>query len=173
MIETRTPVDVGAYVRQRMGYPPINPFLEGPPLRDDGPFAEDTGLDVAPEQPSLSSSPLVPPSVTPLGPTLEQPEVGQAAPAGFRLAILDGQANVWGTQVELDDQRQAEIITICLRAKQEQIENQVASLAGARRVSNPAVTHEPAPTYVAPPKKRGRPRGSKNREKPVDAEPNP
>lgn len=156
-----SPIDVLDTVRKKMGYRAIDPYkiADAPPLRDDGVFSDEAWETPAPEVPA---SPLVPPSVTTIGPTLEQPA---PAPAQYQatLLVLDQNASYRGHAVELDGQDVNAIATIVLRAAKRQTDNLLNELTPARRKAAVSVDRATLPSVpAAPSKKRGRPEGSKD-----------
>ena len=134
-----SPVDVLNAVTRSRGKEPIDAYkIEGfdTPVRTDGPFGEDDD-ELPPEMPQ---SPLVPPSVTSLGTTLENPTIPerQVAVPAPALAVLNTKAHFQGTDVELDEQAFNEIATIVLRSAVRSAQNKMAALAGPRVESAPA-----------------------------------
>ncbi len=129
---------------------------------------------------AVPASPLIPVTlkVTPQAPPQIVPTLPQGAEALLELMVVGEEAVYRGNPVKLDVQDQNAIATIILRAAQRRVNEQLAQVAGGsaktgrrrERVMgvSPGKGTVPA-TDAAPsaPKRRGRPKGSKNKPKPA------
>jgi len=169
-VTENNPVDVLDAVRRRRGMSPIDSgrIAGAAPLREDGFFTDDYPDEEPRDYPEVPASPLVPPSVSQIGPNVEQvqvqgaPLLGQlsAAVPGVNLAVLETQAHFRGTDVALDSQDVNAIATIVLRAAARQVQARLSELATPVRRGGSPATRKDRPGHdrhagpTPPPKRR-------------------
>lgn len=180
------PISVINAVRERQGREPINPFHiegfgpdEGPPMREF-PDLPEGSVEFAPTH-SEFKSPLVPEGFPLAGSEAAEQPTTTAPPVNMAAGLDMPDLRVWGTagtfgdiNADLDATDVAAVATIILRAAQRRVASRLNELKG-RPQPGPEKQGDSAPSVPAEtkaPRKRGRPKGSKNKPK-IVASPEP